>query len=575
MEIAVPLMILAVLVFLLALGLVSMECGYQLRNGRHETARPVIRHLLRGFAIVSMVLFAAGALIAVALIAVTIWLAAVWEGAAIRRVEDILSVVGVFGFVVLVAGFFVFLGRRMLDVADSVGAKLTVEEQDTLNRKLAFLAAVGGAIVAVFAIGAAITVGIALAGTVLSFLGLFGLLVLIVVASALGTLAGHHRRSRQARLLWLLTIAVRKGLSLPEEIEAHANALIPEYWSYRYQPWMILLLPYRRYCRRRLLRLAENLREGMPLADALSVRSRLALLSWFFYHRFISFENFWSFRSGLVPQTVIAAIRIGEETGTLGDALDEAAVRQTQQMQHPLGIPSAFCFFNYLWGIVLFMTSIIAFQMYYIVPKMKKIFWDFGTELPGITVALIKMSDIFVLYFYLLCIPFGFALYVFSVAARGHYFGWNELRTPWLVRWFPRTDTPEILRALRRVVQAGKPLSDGLTLLAAHHHRMPARARLEESCAAVDAGTDCWQSLSEVGFLNPRERALLQAAQRVGNLPWALEELADSMERRLRYRLFCCFEFLRPILLFVLAGAIGFVVVALFMPIMKLINDLP
>src|SRR5690606_16478289 len=47
-------------------------------------------------------------------------------------------------------------------------------------------------------------------------------------------------------------------------------------------------------------------------------------------------------------------------------------------------------------------TCIVGFIMYYIIPKFKEIFLDFGVELPAITEVLINLSDWVVNYWYLI-----------------------------------------------------------------------------------------------------------------------------------------------------------------------------
>ncbi len=87
-------------------------------------------------------------------------------------------------------------------------------------------------------------------------------------------------------------------------------------------------------------------------------------------------------------------------------------------------------------------------------------------------------------------------------------------------------------------------------------------------------GESCWDLLVEHGFLRPQEIMLIEAAQRTGNLPWALESLADNLERRWQFRLAALFELMRPCAILFLALIVGFVAYAFFLPLVKLLNDL-
>jgi type II secretory pathway component PulF len=70
------------------------------------------------------------------------------------------------------------------------------------------------------------------------------------------------------------------------------------------------------------------------------------------------------------------------------------------------------------------------------------------------------------------------------------------------------------------------------------------------------------------------EMAVLGAAQRVGNLPWALAEMADSSRRRLGYRLHGLTHLLFPAVVLSFGLLVLFVVVGFFMPLVLLIEKL-
>ena len=90
----------------------------------------------------------------------------------------------------------------------------------------------------------------------------------------------------------------------------------------------------------------------------------------------------------------------------------------------------------YPCAVITVATLIVGFIMYYIIPKFKKIFDDFGTELPGMTVALIGFSDAVVNYWYLgPAIPFALWLMVKIIKKNktGAYVcDWISLRIPLL-----------------------------------------------------------------------------------------------------------------------------------------------
>ena len=70
------------------------------------------------------------------------------------------------------------------------------------------------------------------------------------------------------------------------------------------------------------------------------------------------------------------------------------------------------------------------------------------------------------------------------------------------------------------------------------------------------------------------EPALLEAAQRVGNLTWALRGMADSIERRAEYRYLIILEFFDPVLVLCMGIVVGTFCVSLFLPLTELLSKL-
>ena len=80
-------------------------------------------------------------------------------------------------------------------------------------------------------------------------------------------------------------------------------------------------------------------------------------------------------------------------------------------------------------------------------------------------------------------------------------------------------------------------------------------------------------TLASYDFLEA-DRAVLAAAQRAGNLAWALREMADGMRRRVAYRLQAWIQILFPTAVVSLALVVMFFWAAFFLPLIALIQRL-
>ena len=99
------------------------------------------------------------------------------------------------------------------------------------------------------------------------------------------------------------------------------------------------------------------------------------------------------------------------------------------------------------------------------------------------------------------------------------------------------------------------------------HRARPRVFRTEHGCA--------WhESLYRHGLIRKSDLAVLQSAERAGNLSWALRELADSNRRRLAYRLNAALQLLFPPAVLCFGAAVLFIVVAMFLPLIDILGSI-
>jgi protein transport protein HofC len=115
-------------------------------------------------------------------------------------------------------------------------------------------------------------------------------------------------------------------------------------------------------------------------------------------------------------------------------------------------------------------------------------------------------------------------------------------------------------------------LEPTLAALAEHYPSMAMRVRLTMALDQISRGYPWPDSLADQGLLRRGELALVSSAQRVGNLPWALREVADGIERRLALKLQRWLEVLVPVAVLAAGTVVLFIVVGLFVPLIRLIE---
>ncbi|MFT5322545.1 MAG: type IV pilus assembly protein PilC [Planctomycetaceae bacterium] len=338
----------------------------------------------------------------------------------------------------------------------------------------------------------------------------------------------QRRRGREGQFLWLLALSVRNNHDLAQEVQDHAAT-----WSGSYAT--------------RLRQLAVYLNAGRPLGLALE---RVP---------------------GLLPRWVIASIKIGDETGTLSEVLSECATAELNWMKNRFRTGSIASLLIYLVCYPWVIIGPVSFMIIYIVPKMKVIFQGFGTEMPSVTESFLDACDTW-LGAVVLFTPFAFIAALLLL--RFDHSGWRNVRTGLFRTFYTRYDSSPIMRHLARMIEKGRTLPDSLLAIANSYHRPTVAESIADVYVETESGGDCWKSLLKRGFLSRRDLALIEAAQRVGNLPWALREIADVREKRYIFRVDTLVQLFRPIPIIAIGLFVGWVCIAMFMPVVKLVNDL-
>jgi type II secretory pathway component PulF len=367
------------------------------------------------------------------------------------------------------------------------------------------------------------------------FLGInFGRLLLLIfltfvpVAVVVGVIVALFKRqaAEQDGLLRVMSLATQRRLPLSQGIDAFADLC-----SFS--------------TRRRNLALAYLLEAGVPLPQALASVP------------------------GVLPSSAVVLACVGWNEGALPEALSEAvAAQEVSRIYRWTFVPKL----GYLATIFLVMQVILGFVFYFIAPKFEVIFFDFDMPLPAITRFVIQASHwTLIPGAFLLLILLQIVLWVYIPF---RYFGWIQWEVPFSAWLFHRRDAAAVLRSLSIGVTAGRPLPATLDLLGRFYPRSRIRYRLVVASRRIEGGMPWYDALRRSGIIRRGEAAVLEAAQRAGNLGWALRLLAESNERRLGYRLQLFSQALFPALILLMGVVIGTVCIAYFTPLVYLIERL-
>ena len=321
---------------------------------------------------------------------------------------------------------------------------------------------------------------------------------------------------------------------------------------------------------------------GLPLEDALRMtieqaeteKQRRMLQSW----RSEIIEG-RSFSEALrrspykIPESIIAGISVGEESGHLHKVLMRLAEDLESSAENRKTISRAM-----IYPATLISTSIIvvAIMMVWVVPKITAIFVSSNRELPFITRIVINLSEFTQSYglFFLIVLMglyLGFARAMQDSQRKQHWHSFM-LTMPGLGRWIRMANIADWSRSLGVLLSNGVPALAALKISSSVVTNLDLRSKMEGVTEAMRQGSTLHSALqaSDVGsgFLVH----MVGSGEASSELDKMLLRVSDYYSLRLNNAVEVFLKLINPILIIFMGVIILSVVAAVMLPIMDMNN---
>ena len=232
----------------------------------------------------------------------------------------------------------------------------------------------------------------------------------------------------------------------------------------------------------------------------------------------------------------------------------------------------------YPCAVIVIAGGIVSGIMIYIVPKFVKIFEDFGTELPAMTLMLMTASEWMVKYWYMLfVIPLG--LFILLKLIKKNKTGefivdWAKLKIPLLGLILRKSIIARTCRTLGTLIASGVPILEGIIIARDTAGNAIFARAYDQIYSAIREGESMAVPLKETRITDDMVVNMVDVGEETGALDTMLYKVADTYDEEVEVLVDGLVKLLEPIMVVVLGGVVGFIVIALFMPLIKLLNDL-
>src|ERR1051326_374626 len=268
-------------------------------------------------------------------------------------------------------------------------------------------------------------------------------------------------------------------------------------------------------------------------------------------------------------------VRAGEAGGALEVILQRLADFKEKAQALKRKITGAMI---YPTVVILVAVGILSFIMLMIIPKFEKIFKDFKMELPELTQALMAISKWFGTYWYCLPLfPLGFWLILKLVRMnKSGAYALDRIKL-----WIPvvgliieKTIISRTSRTLGTLVASGVPILEALSIVKETANNAVYERVFQRVYESIREGETIAQPLKQSRMVDDMVVNMVDVGEETGDLDKMLYKIADVYEEEVTVLIGSLISLLEPAMIVVLGGIVGTIVIALFLPMIKLIDGL-
>jgi type IV pilus assembly protein PilC len=269
----------------------------------------------------------------------------------------------------------------------------------------------------------------------------------------------------------------------------------------------------------------------------------------------------------------ISMVKAGETSGNL----DQVLLRLADQIESEVAlrhkIKSAM---TYPIVVMVMVSLILAAMLLFVVPTFKDLYSSLGGTLPLPTRVLLAVSDAFRKFFWLFgLVAFGLA-YAFRKwkATDKGALKWDKikLKIPIFGTLFHKAALSRFSRTLSVLTRSGVPILQSLDIVAETVNNALIAEAVKDVQSSVKEGESLAAPLSRHEVFPPMVVQMLAVGEETGALDTMLEKIADFYDDEVTAAVESLTSLIEPVMIGIVGGAVGTIVICLYMPLFNIIN---
>ena len=277
---------------------------------------------------------------------------------------------------------------------------------------------------------------------------------------------------------------------------------------------------------------------------------------------------------GTFSMVYVALVKAGESAGVLDQIMKKMADTLDKQREFQNKTKGAL-----IYPMIVFigMIAVAFIMMIFVVPKLTQMYQDFGADLPLPTKILIGISNFMVNYWYLF---FGMLTASFLIFRRWSKTAVGSLLLEQVVFkipiWGPlKKDIilAEFSRTMGLLSTAAIPILDGLRIVAETLGSQIYADGIIRAAVRVEKGSTLAEAIATSSDFPPILSQMIAVGEQTGKVDEILSKLADFYESQSELKVKTLTTAIEPIIMVIMGIGVGFLVMAVIMPIYQLTNQ--
>ncbi len=268
-------------------------------------------------------------------------------------------------------------------------------------------------------------------------------------------------------------------------------------------------------------------------------------------------------------------IAAGEAGGILDTILKRLAVYIEKAVKLKGQVQSAMI---YPIAVIVIAGGVIGVILWKVIPTFASLFAGLGAELPLPTRIVIALSNNLMRF-----MPFLIVLFFGGGSRFGSYYATEKgrrvidgilLKMPILGPILRKIAVARFCRTLSTLMASGVPILDGLDITASTSGNAIIEDAIQVTRKSIERGETISAPLKETGVFPGMVVQMISVGEATGALDTMLAKIADFYEEEVDVAVEGLLTLLEPVMIAFLGGAVGGIVIAMYMPIFDLISKL-